>query len=453
MSNNERSLELEEIALKPLVKPGLGYNIGLASLAVVVAVGVLFYAGQLWKGLSVTGMQNQVFWGLYITTFVYFIGISLAGTLVSAILRLSGQHWQSPVSRIAEVITGSALIGALLMVVIDMGRPERLLNIFIHGRIQSPLLWDVIAVNTYLFGSLLYLYIPMIPDLALCRDKLGESVSPIRQKIYRLLALGWQNTPEQKERLEKVIGIMSVVIIPAGIAVHSVTAWIFGMTLRSGWDTTILAPYFVVSAFFSGVAMVIVAMAIFRKAFGLEKYLTVDHFKKLGWLLIAMGLVYGYFNFAELLTEAYKVKGHELEFLSMFFTGRFSMLFWLFFLDCILLPVFLMVWPTTRNITGITIAGVLVVIGVWFKRYIFVIPTLSLANTPTYFDSAPYRASLPELSITMIGLAGFALLIALFFRFFPAIPVWEIANEWDKESAEISSINSVRLGKFKGGAK
>ena len=450
MSNNERRTELENIALKPLLKPGFGYNVVLAFLVILVAVGVVSYIGQLKHGLSVTGMQNHVFWGLYITTFVYFIGISLAGTLVSAVLRLSGQHWQAPISRVAEVITGSALIGALLMVVIDMGRPERLLNIFIYGRIESPLVWDVIAVNTYLFGSLLYLYIPMIPDLALCRDRLAKSIFPIRHKVYSILALNWQNTPEQKERMEKVINIMSVVIIPAGITVHSVTAWIFGMTLRSGWDTTILAPYFVASAFFSGVAMVIVAMAIYRKAFGLEKYFTVELFTKLGWLLITLGIVYGYFNFSELLTESYKVKGHELEFLSMFFTGRFAVYFWLFFLSNVLIPVLLMSWSKTRNITGITIAGLLVIIGVWFKRYIFIIPTLSMPNTPTYYDVAPYIPSLQEWSITMIGLAGFALLIALFFRFFPAIPVWEITEKWDRDSAHISSINSLR--KLKGGA-
>ncbi len=444
MTNNKRSNELVNKTLAPLVKPGLGYNLVLAVLAVIVLVGIFSYTGQLRQGLSVTGMQNQVFWGLYITTFVYFIGISLAGTLVSAVLRLSGQHWQAPITRIAEVITGSALIGALLMIVIDMGRPERLLNVFIYGRIQSPLLWDVIAVNTYLFGSLLYLYIPMIPDLALCRDRLEKSVSSTRHKIYSMLALGWQNTPEQKERLENVIKIMSVVIIPAGIAVHSVTAWIFGMTLRSGWDSTILAPYFVVSAFFSGVAMVIVAMAIYRKAFGLEQYFTVEHFKKLGWLLVAMGLVYGYFNFAELLTEGYKLKGHEQEFLSMFFTGQFAPHFWLFFLSNVLIPLFLLSWSKTRNITGITVAGLLVVIGVWFKRYIFVIPTLSFPNTPTYYGFTPYSPTLQEISITMIGMAGFVLLIALFFRFFPAIPVWEIADDLDKDST-ISHINSLRV--------
>jgi molybdopterin-containing oxidoreductase family membrane subunit len=450
VSNQERSIELENKVLAPLVKPSAGYNIVLAILAVIVGIGVVAWFGQLRHGLTVTGLQNQVFWGLYITTFVYFIGISLAGTLVSAVLRLTGQHWQTPITRIAEIITGAALIGAALMILVDMGRPERLLNVFIYGRIQSPLIWDVIALNTYLFGSLLYLYIPMIPDLALCRDRLSESISPIRHKIYSILALGWQNTHEQKERLEKAINVMSVVIIPAGIAVHSVTAWLFGMTLRVGWDNTILAPYFVTSAFFSGVAMVIVVMSIYRKAFGLEKYFTQEMFVKLGWLLLTMALVYAYFNFAELLTEAYKLKGSKEVFLAEIFTGKYAIYFWMFFFANILTPIFLVSWSKTRNITGITIAGVLVIIGVWFKRYIFVIPTLSFPMTPTYYNAAAYSPSLAEWAITIIGLAGFALMIGLFFRIFPVMPVWEVAHEWEKSPATVTD-HSLRFGAAKGG--
>jgi len=450
VNSADRIAELEIKVLKPLVKPGFGYNLVLVILALIVAIGVFFWFGQLRQGLVVTGLQNQVFWGLYITTFVYFIGISLAGTLVSAVLRLTGQHWQTPITRIAEIITGAALIGAAMMILVDMGRPERLLNVFIYGRIQSPLIWDVIALNTYLFGSLLYLYIPMIPDLAMCRDRLGESISPIRHKIYSILALGWQNTQEQKESLEKAINVMSVVIIPAGIAVHSVTAWLFGMTLRYGWDNSILAPYFVTSAFFSGIAMVIVAMSIYRKAFGLEKYITQEVFVKLGWLLLTMAIVYSYFNFSELLTEAYKLKGSEQAFLSQLFNGKFSGYFWLFFLANILIPIFLISWSKTRNITGITIAGVLIIVGVWFKRYIFVIPTLSFPMTPTYYNAAAYSPNLAEWAITLIGLAGFALLIGLFFRVVPAIPVWEVVHDWEKSTTPVTD-HSIRFGAAKGG--
>lgn len=433
MDNANRQKELETKILSPLVKPGSGYTIVLVLLALVVGFGVISWIGQFRQGLSVTGLNDQVFWGLYITTFVFFIGISLAGTLISAILRLTGYHWQTPLTRIAEVITGAALLSATLMILVDMGRPDRLLNVFISGRIQSPLIWDVIALNTYLVGSLIYLYIPMIPDLALCRDKLSKSVSPIRHKIYSILALGWQNTVEQKHKLEKSLNIMSVVIIPAGIAVHSVTAWLFGMTTRYGWDATILAPYFVVSAFFSGIAMVIVVMSIYRKAFGMEKYFTLEHYTKLGWMLIAMGLVYGYFNFSELLTEAYKLKGNEQAFLSMFFTGHFSIVFWLFILGSIIAPIFLVSWSKTRNVAGITVAGLLVIIGVWFKRYIFIVPTLSFPMTPAY-STGSFTPTLAEWSITMLGLAGFALMIALFFRFFPLLPAWELVDEWDKQS-------------------
>lgn len=429
MDNLTKERELENKVLAPLTSPNLGYNRVLILLSLIIAVGIIFWIVQLKQGLQVTGLQNQTFWGLYITTFVYFIGISLAGTLVSAILRLAGQNWQTPITRIAEVITGAALIGASLMILVDMGRPERVLNMVIYGRIGSPLVWDFIALTTYLAGSLFYLYVPMIPDLALCRDRLGKTISPLRHRIYNILALGWENTPEQQETLERTLKLMSIVIIPAGIAVHSVTAWLFGMTLRSGWDNPILAPYFVASAFFSGIAMVLVAMAIYRKLFKLEEYLTLSHFTKLGWLLVTMAIVYGYFNFAEILTEAYKLKGSEKDFLTMFFTGEFAPYFWIFIVGSILIPIFLISWSRTRTVTGITIAGSLVVIGVWLKRYIFVIPTLAFPMTPTFAEAAKYSPSMAEWSITLIGLAGFALMIGMFFRFFPAIPVWEMVHD------------------------
>lgn len=432
MSSVQNRHELESKVLRPLINPGFTYQAVLLVLAGIVAVGVVNWIGQLREGLIVTGLKNHAFWGLYITTFVYFIGISLAGTLVSAVLRLAGQHWQTPLTRMAEVITGSALIGAVLMILVDMGRPERLLTVFWYGRIVSPLIWDVIAVSTYLAGSLFYLYVPMIPDLALCRDRLKASVSPLRHKIYSILALGWQDTPEQRAALEKAMRVMTIVIVPAGIAVHSVTAWLFGMTLRSGWDNAILAPYFVVSAFFSGTAMVVVIMAIYRKWFKLEEYLTPGHFTKLGWLIVTMAIIYGYFNFSELLTEAYKLKGDEKAFLSMFFTGVFAKYFWLFIAGSILIPIFLVVWSKTRNVVRITMAGLLVVIGVWFKRYIFVIPSLMFPMTPAYENAPLYSPSLAEWSITLIGLAGFLLMIGLFFRYFPAMPVWEMVRERER---------------------
>ena len=199
-------------------------------------------------------MTNYFSWGVYIINFVFFIGISHAGTLVSAILRVTGAEWRRPITRMAEGITVFALVIGGPMIIIDMGRPDRILNVSCTAGSSRPILWDVLSVTTYLSGSLLYLYLPMIPDLAMLRDHAGGPVRAVGAAgwIYRQLALGWQGTPEQWRRLERAISVMAIVIIPVAISVHTVVSWIFGMTLRPGWHSTIFGPYFVVGAIFSG---------------------------------------------------------------------------------------------------------------------------------------------------------------------------------------------------------
>src|SRR5690242_15754171 len=235
-------------------------------LAAVCAWGLIAFIHQLRIGLAATAMGNYFSWGVYIINFVFFIGISHAGTLVSAILRVTGAEWRRPITRMAEGITVFALMIGAPMIIVDMGRPDRLLNVIIHGRLQSPILWDVCSVTTYLSGSLMYLYLPMIPDLAVLRDHPGN-FAPWRRWLYRKLSIGWTGTPDQWRRLERAISVMAVVIIPVAISVHTVVSWIFGMTLRAGWHSTIFGPYFVVGAIFSGIAALITAMAMFTKFF------------------------------------------------------------------------------------------------------------------------------------------------------------------------------------------
>src|SRR3990170_1870726 len=164
---------LEETALAPVTKTSRAYYLWVAFLLMVIAWGVYAYSRQLRDGLIVTGMRDRISWGLYITTFVFFIGISHAGTLISAILRVSQARWRTPITRMAEFITVVALVCGALFVIIDLGRPDRVLNVVVYGRWQSPIIWDVLAITTYLTASLMYLFLPMIPDLALFRDRLG----------------------------------------------------------------------------------------------------------------------------------------------------------------------------------------------------------------------------------------------------------------------------------------
>ncbi len=245
---------LEERTLEPVRTTTTGYKILISVLFVVAGWGVYAWLYQLDNGLHVTGMRDRISWGLYISTFVFFIGISHAGTLISAILRVSNAGWRAPITRIAEFITVVALVGGASFIIVDMGRPERLLNVFLFGRWQSPIMWDVLAITTYIMASVIYLYLPMIPDLALFRDRLANAPGRLgawRHRLYTTLAVGWRATPGQHRSLAKAIGTMMVLIIPIAVSVHTVVSWIFGMTLRSGWNSTVFGIFFVAGAIFS----------------------------------------------------------------------------------------------------------------------------------------------------------------------------------------------------------
>ena len=450
----EQRGELEAKLLGPLVKPVSGYNIVMAVLGIIVLSGLFSWVVQIKEGLSVTGLSDGVSWGLYIASFTFFVGTSLAGTVISAILRITGNHWQAPVTRIAEVITGAALIGAAAMIVVDMGRPERLFNVYIYGRMGSPLIWDVISITTYLTGSLIYLYLPMIPDFAVCRDRLKNSVSSFRHRVYSILALGWQDTPAQKQKLEKLLNIMAIIIIPVAVSVHSVTAWIYAMTFRPGWESAILAPYFVVSAFAGGIAMVIIVTTVYRRIFNLQKFLPAEHYSKLAKLLLGLMLVYAYFSIAELLPGGYKLEGHEQEYLELLFIGKQAVLFWSSVIGGILVPVLLLSWSKTRTVPGITLAAILITVAMWIKKgFLLVVPSMQVPLMPFVLGEI-YRPSWTEWSINIAGFAGFLLLITLFFRFIPAITIWEVAGNWEEAAEESSGGRKVfsKLQDMKGGA-
>src|SRR3989338_1122348 len=210
----ERRLDLESDVVSPMTRFSFRFRLAVGCLLAVIAVAAYAWVHQLRDGLRVTGLHSPVFWGIYITNFVFFIGISHAGTLISAILRLCRAEWRRPITRMAEAITVLVLFIGAGNVIMDLGRPDRALNVILHPNFRSPLLWDVTSITTYLTASTLYLYLPLIPDLALLRDRL-----PKRRWFYRILALGWTGAPQQQRRLEFAISIMAVVVIPIAVSV------------------------------------------------------------------------------------------------------------------------------------------------------------------------------------------------------------------------------------------
>ena len=374
-------------------------------------------------------MTNYFSWGVYIVNFVFFIGISQAGTLISAMLRLTGARWRHPITRLAEAITLFALLVAGPMIIIDMGRPERLWKLLVYGRLQSPILWDVLSVTTYMAGSLLYLYLPMIPDMAVLRDHPAQFTA-WRRWMYRKLSLGWTGTPEQWRLLERAISVMAIVIIPVAVSVHTVVSWIFGMTLRPGWHSTIFGPYFVVGALYSGVAAVITAIAIFRWRLRLHQWITLEHLRRLCLLMVVFGVVYAYFLVNEHAGAVYTREGRERHLDELIFTGTYAVQFWAMVLIGLVAPVVLLALTRARSVSGIVAASVLVNVGMWLKRYIIVVPTLAAPMMPPQWQGKiAYSPTLVEWLITAGGFAAFALMYTFFARLFPVISWWELEEQ------------------------
>jgi Ni/Fe-hydrogenase subunit HybB-like protein len=411
---------------------GLAGRLWIGGLLAVCALGLYAYVHQLIYGLEVTAMRNYVSWGLYMANFVFFIGISHAGTLISAILRVTNAEWRRPITRMAEAITVFALMVGASMVVIDMGRPDRVLNVFVHGRLQSPILWDLCSIMTYLTGSLLYLYIAMIPDMPLLARRARQAGGRRLARFYELLAIGYRGTPGQERRLNVALGAMAVIIIPVAISVHTVVSWVFGMTVRPGWHSTIFGPYFVVGAIFSGTAAIITAMAVFRRVYGLQRYLTLDHFRKLALLLLALTLLYAYFTLSEYLTLWYGGLATKSKMLALLMSETgYGVAFWGWVALGLFVPIALLLFPGRRSLASIVAASVLINIGMWVKRYLIVVPTLETPYIPAQAAGTTihYFPTWVEWAVTAGALAAFLLLFTVFSRLFPIVSIWEAAED------------------------
>jgi molybdopterin-containing oxidoreductase family membrane subunit len=413
--------------LRPLFRTSPRFFVAVALLGAVVAWAFAAFFYQAYTGIGVAGIRWPVFWGFYIVNFVFWIGISHAGTLISAILRLANATWRRPVTRCAEVITVFALSIGAMFPIIHLGRPwlafwlipypsERM----IWPNFRSPLVWDFFAINTYLIGSVLFLTLPIIPDWAVVRDK----ATGWRKRVYTVLALGWRGTPKQWARLETAMHIMAIVIIPVAVSVHSIVSWDFAMSVTPMWHSTIFGPYFVAGAIFSGIAALILAMAALRKLLHLEEYLTRMHFENLGKLLLTMSLVWFYLIFAERLTIWYGNPPHEMPVFWETQSGQWAPLFWTMVFCNFLLPVPILAIKKLRTITGTVIASLGVVIGMWLERYLIVVPSLARKFLP--YSWGDYQPTWVEISITAGTFCGMALLYLLFSKAVPIISMWEL---------------------------
>ena len=429
---DEKHLNLVEDAIlfEPIRKTGKTFYLTLLILGAIILWGVYAYHYQYRHGLGVTGLARPIFWGVYITNFVFFIGISHAGTLISAILRLAKAEWRRSITRSAEVITVLVLFFGVGNILMDLGRPDRMLNIIQYPQFGSPLLWDVSSIAVYLTSSSIYLYLPLIPDIALLRDHAGKW-----RWFYRILALGWKGTERQQRILEKAIAFMAILVIPVAISVHTVVSFVFAMTIQPMWHSAIFGPDFVAGAIFSGIAALIVAMNVIRRVYHLEDYLRPVHFNNLGILLLVMTLLWFYFTFTEYLTTFYGADPLHMTIFWSKFTGRFAPYFWGMFLFCFVIPLPLLSFKRTRTPFGTLIASISVVIGMWLERFVIVVPTLTNPRLPN--QDVIYSPTWVEWSVFAGCISFFILLYMIFTKVFPIVSIWEVREGREKSVAEV----------------
>jgi len=399
----------------------------------IIVLGAFAAAGYMInRGLWVTGLNRPIFWGFMITNFVFWIGISHAGVMLSAILRLSKAEWRRPATRAAEVLTIFSLMTAVTMPIIHTGRPWRTLywafpfdfQRGIWPDVRSALVWDPSAINTYLTSSIMFVFVALIPDLAVLRDR----STGLRRMIYTVLSMGWRGSPRQW-KLQAIAGILlSALILPVFVSVHSIVSFDFSMTISvKAWHSTIFAPYFVIGAVLSGVSGVVTVMIFIRWLFNWEDYIRREHIDALGRLLIVIALAWFYFFALEFMFGIYGQEGDELATRHMqMFEPPWSWLFLTFIITAFFIPLGLWLFrDVRRSFLWMTITTLLVNVGMWLERFLIIVPGLARKQgfTGTWHTYAP---SAVEITIIVGTFAMVLLLFLLFAKVFPLIPLFDI---------------------------
>ena len=413
--------------LKTLEKPSIKYLILLAVVISGVLLGGYCFSIQLREGMGVAGLNHPVGWGVYITDFVFWVGIGHAGTLISAILFLFRARWRNAIFRSAEAMTIFAVMTALLFPIIHIGRawlfwwlvpyPNQR-ELWVNFR--SPLLWDVFAVSTYFSVSSIFFCVGLIPDIAAIRDR----AKGLRRKIYGLLSLGWDSSNHQWRHYMAGYGFFAALATPLVLSVHSVVSWDFAVSIVPGWHSTIFAPYFVAGAVFSGMAMVMTILIPFRQIFNLEKYLTLWHFDMMARLVLLTSSIVGYAYLTEYFIAWYSDDAFEQFIFWERAFGKYAIPFWLMIFCNLIAPLPLWFKKVRVNLKAVFVITIFINIGMWFERFNIIVSSLAQEFDP--YAWGWYVPSLIELGITVGSFSWFFMWFFLFIRFFPSMAITEI---------------------------
>ena len=412
---------------KTLAPPGDLYFGWMGVVALILAAGILAWTAQIWWGMGMAGKRTPEMWAMYITTFVFWIGIGHAGTLISAILYLFRARWRTSIYRGAEAMTVFAVMTAGLFPLIHAGRmwfaywllpyPNQR---YLWPNFRSPLVWDVFAISTYLTISVVFFSVGLFPDIAALRDM----STGWKKRIYSILALGWEGSDSQWRHYQRAYGLLAALATPLVLSVHSVVSWDFAMALVPGWHSTLFAPFFVDGAIFSGFAMVLVLIIPMRHFFRLQPYLTDRHLDAMAKLILVTSLVLTYFYVCEAFTAWYS--GEHFEKASMFAraTKQYAWAFWLQYFCNSLVPLVLFKKRARTHTPTLYVVSLFVLIGMWFERFNIIVPGLAHDFYP--YTWGTYIPTVTDTTIIIASFAWFFILFLAFIRVLPSVSIVEV---------------------------
>jgi Ni/Fe-hydrogenase subunit HybB-like protein len=420
-------LDIDRNVQRAMAPGGLKYWLWVGFCAFLTAVGIAFWTNQIYKGLGVTGYGEPNMWAVYITNFVFWVGIAHSGTLISAILYLFRVRWRTAVYRCAETMTVFAVLTAGLFPLIHLGRVwffywcvpypnER----YLQPDFRSPLVWDFFAISTYLTISTLFLFTGLIPDLANAR----EAASGWRKTLYSILSFGWQGTDRQWRNFSTVYLLLAGFATPLVLSVHSVVSWDFAMTQLPGWHSTIFAPYFVAGAIFSGCGLVLTLLIPMRKLMKIEDLVTIWHLDNLAKVVLLTSLIISYSYATESFMVWYSQDPIEIATFHQRYYGPQGYLFWMMVACNCAIPLLLFIPRVRTNTVWLFIISIFVNIGMWLERFVIIAGSLATNTEPSQWRF--YVPRLTEVVLTVASFGWFLMNFSLFAKFMPIVSMTEL---------------------------
>jgi molybdopterin-containing oxidoreductase family membrane subunit len=412
------------------------WYVGFGLSFIFVLILLYCIAALLTVGVGLFGIMVPVAWGFAIVSFVWWIGIGHAGTLISAILLLMRQKWRQSINRFAEAMTLFAVACAGLFPLLHLGRPWFFYWLFpypstmaIQPQFRSPLVWDVFAVSTYFTVSFLFWFLGLIPDLATLRDRARNRAARF---IYGMLAMGWRGSAIHWHRYEMAYLLLAGLATPLVVSVHTVVSFDFAVGLVPGWHSTIFPPYFVAGAIYSGFAMVLTIAIPLRKLYGLEDFITMRHLKNMGIVMLATGMIVAYGYVMETFTAWYSGDIFEQYMMMNRMFGPYGWMYWLLILFNILIPQLLWIPRITTNVPALFLIATSVNIGMWLERYVIVVVSLSRDFMPSAWGI--YSGTIVDYAVFAGSIGLFVCLLFLFIRVLPMISIFEMRGLVHDES-------------------